>query len=55
MLNLVYLKINRIALIKDRGGGSDMAPRGGGRATQDMFELFAVMSDLIRGRPALTP
>jgi hypothetical protein len=26
------------ALFKDGGGGSDMAPRGGGRAKQDMFE-----------------
>jgi hypothetical protein len=32
-----------------------MAPRGGGRVKQDMFEYFAVMSHFTRGRPVLTP
>jgi hypothetical protein len=32
-----------------------MAPRGGGLVKQAIFEYFAVMSHLTRGRPDLTP
>jgi hypothetical protein len=30
-----------------------MGPRGGGQVKQDMFEYFAVISHLTRGRPLL--
>jgi hypothetical protein len=32
-----------------------MGPRGEGQVRQDMFEYFAVISHLTRGRPLLTP